>query len=190
MSENNLINVISELSKDIYRTLGSGHLETAYQKAMEVGLRLQRVKFEAQKVMELTYKDHYIGIENLDLLVEQDSQKVIVELKAAPPNLGPAEKQQILNYMKTLGVENGVLINFPQPGRKKNGLTSPNDPEIITLPESPSAASREPAHRGDRSGTAADADQPPSAKSRRSRKTRGPEPWTVPPTLSDRSPSS
>ena len=74
-----ITDVIAELAKDIYRTLGSGHSEAAYQKAMEVGLRLQHVRFEAQKVIELTYQNHYIGEENIDLLVESNSQEVIVD---------------------------------------------------------------------------------------------------------------
>src|SRR6267142_3387687 len=111
--------VIAELATDIYRTLGSGHSEAAYQKAMEVGLRLQHVRFEAQKVIELTYQNHYIGEENIDLLVELNSQKVLVELKATNLGLGPAEEQQPRNYMRGLHVEVGMRINFPQPGRTK-----------------------------------------------------------------------
>jgi PD-(D/E)XK nuclease superfamily len=147
MAENGLIDLISELARDVFRTLGSGHSEAVYQKAMEVGLRLRHVKFEAQKVIELTYRDHYIGTENLDLLVEADSrpgglgtplrQKVIVELKTLQAvKLGLPEEQQLRNYMKNLGIERGVLINFPQPGRTKKeieaGLASFNalDPEI------------------------------------------------------------
>jgi|SRR5205809_4042999 len=133
-----ITDVITELAKDIYRTLGSGHSEAAYQKAMEVGLRLQHVRFEAQKVIELTYQNHYIGEENVDLLVASNSQqKVLVELKATNQELGPPEEQQLRNYMRGLHVELGVLINFPQPGRTKKkakaGLQI--DPEIrrVTL---------------------------------------------------------
>ena len=123
--------VIAELAKDIYRTLGSGHSEAAYQKAMEVGLRLQHVRFEAQKVIELTYENHYIGEENIDLLVESASQqKVIVELKATNQQLGPPEEQQLRNYMKGLRVELGVLINFPQPGRTKGEAKAGHQIEI------------------------------------------------------------
>ena len=120
--------IIAALAKDIYRTLGSGHSEAAYQKAMEVGLRLQHVGFEAQKVIELTYQNHYIGEENIDLLVESNSQEVIVELKAMNQNLGPPEEQQLRNYMRGLSVELGVLINFPQPGRTKGKQKA--EPEI------------------------------------------------------------
>jgi GxxExxY protein len=115
---NNLIEIITELAKDIFRTLGSGHSEMIYQRAMEVGLRLSRIRFDAQRVIPLSYKDHYIGEEYLDLLVEANSMQVIVELKAALSKLGPAEEQQLRNYMQSLRIDHGVLINFPQAARK------------------------------------------------------------------------
>ena len=130
-TESNLIEIITELAKDIFRTLGSGHSENVYQKAMEVGLRQSSVRFDAQKVIELTYKNHYIGEEYLDLLVEANSMRVIVELKAVAQKLGAAEDRQLQNYMQTLRVDHGVLINFPQPGTKSR---DPLEPEIKTFP--------------------------------------------------------
>jgi len=31
--------------------------------------------------------------------------------------MGAAEEQQLRNYMKILGIPNGLLINFQQPGK-------------------------------------------------------------------------
>jgi GxxExxY protein len=47
-----------------------------------------------------------------------DTQMVVVELKAGASELGACEEQQLRNYMKILGVECGLLINFQTPGRK------------------------------------------------------------------------
>ena len=47
---------------------------------MEVGLRLEGVPFESQKVIELTFRGHYIGEEFLDLIVGQGEHRAIVEL--------------------------------------------------------------------------------------------------------------
>lgn len=66
---------LKELGDDVYRTLGSGHTEAAYQKAMEVGLRLRHMKFEAQKVLELKYRDHYVGECYIDILVGAKHEK-------------------------------------------------------------------------------------------------------------------
>jgi GxxExxY protein len=51
-----------------------------------------------------------------------DSQKIGIELKAVASELGACEEQQLRNYMKTLGVEWGLLINFQTPG-KNSGKT-------------------------------------------------------------------
>jgi hypothetical protein len=40
-------------------------------------------------------------------------------LKAVASELGACEEQQLRNYMKILGVECGLLINFQTPGRKQ-----------------------------------------------------------------------
>ena len=117
-SQQTLIRKIEEIAQDIFKTLGSGHSEVAYQKAMEVGLRLVPVRFESQKVLELTYRDHYIGEEFLDLVVGEGADRVIVELKAVA-SIGEAEKQQVRNYMKTLHIGQGLLINFPQCGKNR-----------------------------------------------------------------------
>ena len=41
--------------------LGSGFSEDVYDRAMQVGLRLAGIEYESQKVVELKYKDHYVG---------------------------------------------------------------------------------------------------------------------------------
>ena len=105
---------IKEIAKDIYGELGSGHSEAVYQKAMEVGLRLEHIAFESQKVIELRYKAHYVGEEYLDLLVAADSERLIVELKALQ-SISLPEEQQLRNYLNDLGIQRGLLINFPQP---------------------------------------------------------------------------
>ena len=75
-------------------------------------------------------------LDETDRLVEAHAQRVIIELKATQQDLGPPEEQQVRNYMLGLGIEHGVLINFPQPGRAKKD-TGPRaaDPDVkpITL---------------------------------------------------------
>ncbi len=136
MAETKLVKQIKEIARDIFRTIGSGHSEEAYQKAMEVGLRLKRIKFQAQKVIELKYEDHFIGFEKLDILVGADSEQIILELKASQQDSGPPEEQQLRNYMNCLGIKHGLLINFPQPGRTKKEAQAENgkiEPEIISV---------------------------------------------------------
>lgn len=115
------IKKIVSIVKDVYKNLGSGHQECVYDKATQVGLRLAKIKYEGQKVVELKYRDYYVGEGYPDIIVHFGREKIILELKAVGGNLGPSEEQQIRNYMKILKIKGGLLINFQQP--KKEGKT-------------------------------------------------------------------
>ena len=86
---------------------------------MQVGLRLAKIKYENQKVVELKYKNHNVGEGYPDIVVHFGNWKLVLELKAVGGNMGPSEEQQIKTYMKVLKVNSGLLINFQQP--KKEG---------------------------------------------------------------------
>ena len=45
-------------------------------------------------------------------------KKRLVELKAISGEIGAAEEQQIRNYMELMGIKQGILVNFQQPGKK------------------------------------------------------------------------
>jgi len=124
----NNIKKISQLAQDVYKSLGSGFPEVVYDRAMQVGLRLAKIKYDSQKVVELQYKDHYVGEGYPDIIVNFGKDRVVVELKAVGSNLGVAEEQQIKHYMRVLKIKNGLLINFQQP--KKDGKTSLEVKEI------------------------------------------------------------
>jgi GxxExxY protein len=108
---------IKRIAKDVYRVLGSGFSEGVYDRAMQVGLRLAKLTYENQKVVELKYKNHYVGEGYPDLVIRLGREKMIVELKALGGEMGAAEEQQLRNYMKILGINRGLLINFQQPGQ-------------------------------------------------------------------------
>ncbi len=108
---------ISRIARDVYRSLGSGFSEGVYDRAVQVGLRLAKFEYEAQKVVELKYKNHCVGEGYPDLVVRLGRQRMVVELKAIGGTLGASEEQQIRNYMKILGIEHGLLVNFQQPGK-------------------------------------------------------------------------
>lgn len=117
----NNIKKIRKIAKDVYKSLGSGFPEVVYDRAMQVGFRLAKIKYEGQKVVELKYKDHYVGEGYPDFIVNFGKDKVVIELKAIGGTIGGSEEQQIKSYMKLLKIKNGVLINFQQP--KKEGKT-------------------------------------------------------------------
>src|SRR2546428_5336461 len=112
------INTIKEIVQDVYETLGSGFSEEVYDRAMQMGLRRAKIGYEGQKVVELKYKDHYVGEGYPDLVVHLGNERLI-ELKAISGELGASEEQQLRNYMTILNVKRGLLINFQQPARKQ-----------------------------------------------------------------------
>lgn len=107
------------IAKDVYRQLGSCQSESVYQCAMMVGLRDENIKSDSERVVELKYKGFYVGEGYADLVVSSGEDKLVVEIKAIQGELGSPEEQQLKNYMKSLGVEEGLLVNFPQPGKPK-----------------------------------------------------------------------
>lgn len=123
-----MTNKIKNIAKDVYRMLGSGFSEDVYDKAMQVGLRLAKIKYESQKVVELKYKDHYVGEGYPDIVVGSGKDRCILELKAVGGSMGAAEEAQIKGYMTRLKIKNGLLINFQQP--KKEGKAQMEIKEI------------------------------------------------------------
>lgn len=121
---------IAKIAKDVYRTLGSGFSEDVYDRAMQVGLRLAKMRYESQKVVELKYKNHCVGEGYPDIVVHLGAKRLIVELKAVGGNLGASEEQQLTNYMKILQSNQGLLINFQQPG-KRAGRTKLEIKEVV-----------------------------------------------------------
>ncbi len=111
----NAIRQIRKIAKEVYDDLGSGFDECVYQKAMEVGLRLAKIRYESQKVVELKFKDHYVGEGFPDLIINLNGIKIVVELKATG-KLGGKELVQVRSYMKVLNIPYGLLINFQSPG--------------------------------------------------------------------------
>jgi GxxExxY protein len=113
-----IVEVLRALTQDIYDKLGSGFDEVVYQKAFEVGLRLRRVPYEAQRVVPVFYEGFYIGEGKPDLIVGDLADRVVIELKAVE-SVGHKERAQIENYLRVLNIPIGVLINFPQPTKSK-----------------------------------------------------------------------
>ena len=93
---------------EVHRLLGAGFLESVYEKALAVEMRLRGITFERQWPFQLRYKNESVGDVRVDFLV---GQKLIVELKAVD-DLAPLHHAQVLNYLRATRMELGLLINF------------------------------------------------------------------------------
>lgn len=103
---------IRAIANHVYQTLGHGHSESVYHRAMEVGLRKKCIQYETEKVVTIKYEGHVVGSRRFDLVIEGDT---IVELKSVSA-LRDKEQTQLKNYMDITGISKGILINFPTGG--------------------------------------------------------------------------
>ena len=95
----------------VHRTLGPGHLESAYQKAMEIELAYRRIPFQRQVPVRLIYRGETVGEGRMDFLIDS---RVIVELKAVE-SIAPAHRVQMISYLRMTKLRLGIIINFNVP---------------------------------------------------------------------------
>ena len=75
---------------EVHKILGSGFLEAVYQEALEVEFGLQKIPFESQLELEITYKD------------------ITLKQRYKPDFV-------LHNYLKATGLKLGLLLNFGGP---------------------------------------------------------------------------
>lgn len=105
---NHLTKRIIGCAIEVHRHLGPGLLESIYESALCIELKLAGLTYERQKPVPVTYKGHALGDHRLDVLVEDT---VILELKSVE-RFDPVFEAQILSYLKMTGKPIGLLINF------------------------------------------------------------------------------
>lgn len=103
-----LITEIIECAKRIRRQLGPGFLEKVYKNAMVVELRKLKLNFETEKLIQVLYDEIVVGEYRTDIIVEG---KLILELKATQ-DLSIANEVQLVNYLTSTQIDDGLLINF------------------------------------------------------------------------------
>ncbi len=96
---------------EVVNELGSGFLESVYEKALTIALSDAGLAVQPRKPIETRFRGKPVGDFYADLFVEE---KAPVELKAVKA-LTPEHQAQIINYLNASGVEVGLLINFGNP---------------------------------------------------------------------------
>jgi GxxExxY protein len=103
-----LANDVIGAAIEVHKHLGPGYLESVYEEALAVELRLRGIPYVRQHPVSVAYKDFSVGEGRVDLLA---GNKLIVELKAVE-NILPIHKSQIISYLKAASLPLGLLINF------------------------------------------------------------------------------
>lgn len=96
---------------EVSNELGSGFLESVYEKALLIALAEKGLTAQAQAPLRVVFRNRVVGEFYADILVEG---RVIVELKASKALTGEHEAQ-LLNYLKATGMKVGLLVNFGKP---------------------------------------------------------------------------
>lgn len=96
---------------EVASELGSGFLESVYEKALAMALRQKGLNVQCQHPIKVMFRGQCVGEFYADLLVEGC---VIVELKAAKA-LAAEHMAQIINYLNATGIDVGLLVNFGTP---------------------------------------------------------------------------
>ena len=101
---------------EVYNELGTGFLESVYQKSLALALESAGLNVCSRIDIPVWFRGHQVGSFEGDLLVEKC---VLLELKAARA-LDSTHQAQLLNYLRATDVEVGLLLNFgPKPEFKR-----------------------------------------------------------------------
>lgn len=108
MKHEELTQKIIGCAYQVYNTMGSGYLESVYEKCLLIELRKASIAAASQHGIQVTYEGEIVGDFIADIFVEG---KVIVELKAIR-QLSTMHEVQLVNYLTSTNTEVGLLINF------------------------------------------------------------------------------
>ena len=106
----------------VINELGSGFLESVYEKAMMIALSDAGLSVQSQKPVRVLFRGKPVGDFYADLVVEE---KVVVELKSVK-TLVPEHAAQTINYLTGTGMQVGLLINFGKPTLEFKRFTRSN----------------------------------------------------------------
>lgn len=97
---------------DVYNSIGGGHREEYYQRALAESFSKQNLKFSQQINFPLKYKDKIIGKSFLDFLLDD---KIVVEIKKGE-HFSKTNIDQVMEYLKLSNLKLAILINFGNQG--------------------------------------------------------------------------
>jgi len=94
---------------DVYNELGPGLLESVYEHALIIEMKLRGLKVVNQVAFDVIYKGIELGLQQrIDLLV---NDLIIIEVKSVETLL-PVHHKQLISYLKLLNKPLGILVNF------------------------------------------------------------------------------
>jgi len=126
-----ICDAIRQTAYQIHLYFGTGFLEKVYENALKH--RLEKIGLDVKSQVGMVVHDEdgcVVGHYDADLIVEG---KIIVELKAVRA-INTAHEAQLMNYLKTTGIQDGMLVNFGSEKFeciKRVNSSSPYQPHFI-----------------------------------------------------------
>jgi GxxExxY protein len=94
---------------NVYNKMGFGYLEKVYENCMLIELsKIKELEIKSQCPIKVEYDGVDVGDYVADLIV---NDSIIIELKSIR-HLLPIHEVQLVNYLKAIGFDLGLLINF------------------------------------------------------------------------------
>ena len=93
---------------EVHKKLGPGFIESICENAFIIELQRRGLPFERQKEVVIEYDGDEVGKHRLDLIV---ADTIVIELKATR-SIEDIHFVIVRSYLKALGKEHGLLINF------------------------------------------------------------------------------
>jgi GxxExxY protein len=93
---------------EVHGELGNRYQEKYYQRAVEVALKRQKLKYNKELSVTLKFDGENIGRYFLDFLIDE---KIILELKVKP-TLTKTDYKQTQAYLHSSKLKLGILANF------------------------------------------------------------------------------
>lgn len=92
----------------VYNTLGFGHKEGVYHKALTIEFRKNKIPFKEEVPIDVKYENEKVGLYRPDFVVDD---KILIEIKAME-FMGEDPEKQMTYYLKGTDHKLGLLINF------------------------------------------------------------------------------
>jgi len=96
---------------EVHKRLGPGFLESIYENAFILELEKHNLHVQRQQEVIVKYDGIEVGRHRLDLIL---NDTIVVELKAVK-NIEDVHFAIAKSYLKALGKEHGLIINFSKP---------------------------------------------------------------------------
>ena len=96
---------------EVLNVLGNGLLEKPYENALVVEFGLREIPWRQQREFEVFYKGVKVGVYIPDLIC---FDQIVVDTKTVDC-ISDHELGQVLNYLRIIGLEVGLIVNFKRP---------------------------------------------------------------------------